>query len=77
MLIRAADTFLLFFFFFYGRYLEFSILFISQMLQRSSHTVLTLKSLEALSISMLQKCMFLNVADEDSLQAFCMGLFFP
>lgn len=42
----------------------------SQMLQRSSYAVLTLKSLEDLSISVLQKRTFLNMADGDSLQAF-------
>lgn len=49
--------------------LEFSILFSSQSLQRGIDAVLTLKELEVLNISMLQKHMFLNVADRDSLQA--------
>lgn len=56
--------------------LEFSTLFSSQTLQRTTYAVHTLKELEVLSISILQKHMFLNVADCDSLQATCIS-FFP
>lgn len=55
--------------------LEFSTLFSSQALQRSTYAVHTLKELEVLSINILQKHMFLNVADWNSLQS--SGIFFP